>query len=413
MTRNVFALLLIVLLSRPGWPASSDDVDDALAKAESLYFEAQFAESIKVLLKVDESLRAHPERRDDRINVKLQLALAHIGLNDPLKAKSFLNDLYAIDPDYAMDAQQFPPKVMTLASQAKAEQEEIRCEVARIDARKRLTEGNARASFDLIALMKNKCDGLAVLEPELADLFYKLGADAYKRGVLPDAMQDFQAALKLVPKHDLAVQYMELTQSKLQLTADRLFLQWQRNFDSKAFIQAAADYRLLVSLNDEANTQMIADARNEYRAALTKLVETWNQACMHNDGATMSKVKADISDILPDPSFGEDIRERMTTCTKNGCLQMNSVLAMVRLKTRVNPELSPALQGFMHGSQTTVRVKARIDEEGNVTVGDADGSNSMVSAAVRTAVEKWKFTPVIDQSGSRCVDTEIPIFLKF
>ena len=104
MTRNVFALLLIVLLSRPGWPASSDDVDDALAKAESLYFEAQFAESIKVLLKVDESLRAHPERRDDRINVKLQLALAHIGLNDPLKAKSFLNDLYAIDPDYAMDA---------------------------------------------------------------------------------------------------------------------------------------------------------------------------------------------------------------------------------------------------------------------------------------------------------------------
>jgi len=413
MTRNVFALLLIVLLSRPGWPASSDDVDDALAKAESLYFEAQFAESIKVLLKVDESLRAHPERRDDRINVKLQLALAHIGLNDPLKAKSFLNDLYAIDPDYAMDAQQFPPKVMTLASQAKAEQEEIRCEVARTDARKRLTEGNARASFDLIALMKNKCDGLAVLEPELADLFYKLGADAYKRGVLPDAMQDFQAALKLVPKHDLAVQYMELTQSKLQLTADRLFLQWQRNFDSKAFIQAAADYRLLVSLNDEANTQMIADARNEYRAALTKLVETWNQACMHNDGATMSKVKADISDILPDPSFGEDIRERMTTCTKNGCLQMNSVLAMVRLKTRVNPELSPALQGFMHGSQTTVRVKARIDEEGNVTVGDADGSNSMVSAAVRTAVEKWKFTPVIDQSGSRCVDTEIPIFLKF
>ena len=171
MTRNVFALLLIVLLSRPGWPASSDDVDDALAKTESLYFEAQFAESIKVLLKVDESLRAHPERRDDRINVKLQLALAHIGLNDPLKAKSFLNDLYAIDPDYAMDAQQFPPKVMTLASQAKAEQEEIRCEVARTDARKRLTEGNAKASFDLIALMKNKCDGLAVLEPELADHF--------------------------------------------------------------------------------------------------------------------------------------------------------------------------------------------------------------------------------------------------
>jgi tetratricopeptide (TPR) repeat protein len=212
MTRNIFALLLVVLFSCSGWSASADDVDDALAKAETLYFEAQFAESIKVLLKVDELLRTRPERKQDRINVKMQLALAHVGLNDMQKAKSFLNELYAIDTDYAIDAQQFPPKVMTLAAQAKAEQEEVRCEVARTDARKRLSEGNAKATWDLVALMKDKCDGLAVLEPELADLFYKLGADAYKRGVLPDAMQDFQAALKLAPKHDLAIQYMELTQ---------------------------------------------------------------------------------------------------------------------------------------------------------------------------------------------------------
>jgi tetratricopeptide (TPR) repeat protein len=413
MARNIFALLLIVLLSCPGWTAQSDEVNDALAKAEALYFEAEFAESIKVLLRADELLRAHPERRQDRINVKLQLALAHIGLNDAQKAKSFLNDLYAMDPDYALDTAQFPPKVMTLAAQAKAEQEEIRCEVARTDARKRLTEGNAKATFDLVALMKNKCDGLAVLEPELAELFYKLGADAYRRGVLPEAMQDFQAALKLAPKHDLAIQYMELTQSKLQLTADRLFLQWQRNFDSKAYIQAAADYRILISLNDEANTQMIADARNEYRAALTKLVEAWNQACMHDDGATMNKVKADMADMLPDPSFGEDIRERMTTCMKSGCLQMTSVLAMARLKTRVNPELSPALQSFMHGSQVTVRVKTRIDEAGNVTVSNTEGGNPTINAAVRTAVEKWKFTPIIDAAGARCVETEIPIFLRF
>ena len=413
MAKNIFALLLIVLLGCPGWSASGDDVEDALAKAEALYFEAQFAESIKVLVQVDELLRTHPERRQDRINVKLQLALAHIGLNDPQKAKSFLNDLYAIDPDFVLDTQQFSPKVMTLAAQAKAEQEEIRCQVARTEARKMLTEGNARATFDLIALMKNKCNGLAVFEPELAELFYKLGADAYKRGVLPDAMQDFQAALKLVPKHDLAIQYMELTQTKLQLTADRLFLQWQKNFDSKAFVQAASDYRLLISLNDEANTQMIADARNEYRAALTRLVESWNQACMRDDGAAMNKVKAEMSDMLPDPSFGEDIREQMTTCNKSGCLQMSSGLAMARLKTRVNPELNAALQGFMRGQQVTVRVKTRIDESGNVTVSDTEGGNPTISAAVRAAVEKWKFTPIIDGAGSRCVDTEIPIFLRF
>jgi tetratricopeptide (TPR) repeat protein len=413
MARKVFAVLLMVLFSRPGWSRSPDEVDDALAKAEALYFEAQFAESIAVLTHVDELLRNQPARRQDKINVKLQLALAHVGLNDPQKAKAFLSDLYAIDPDYALDTQQFSPKVMTLAAQAKAEQQEIRCEAARTDARKNLADGNAKASLDLIGSMKDKCDGLTVLEPQLADLFYKLGADAYRRGDLPNAMQDFQTTLRLVPKHDLAIQYMELTQSKLQLTADRLFIQWQKNFDSKAFIQAAADYRVLVSIRDEGNNQMIADARNEYRKELTNLVDTWNQACMRGDEATMNSVKTEMSDLLPDPSFGEDIREHMTTCTKTGCLQMSSVLAMARLKTRVNPELNPALQGFMRGSQVTVRVKTRIDESGNVTVGDAQGANPTVNAAVRAAVERWKFTPIIDQNGSRCVDTEIPIFLRF
>jgi tetratricopeptide (TPR) repeat protein len=413
MARNIFALLLIVSLGRAGWSASSDEVEEALAKAEALYFEAQFAESVKVLTAIDELLRAHPERQQERITVKLQLALAHVGLNDPQKARSFLSDLFAIDPDYSLDTQQFSPKVMALATQAKAEQQEIRCEAVRADARNKLTQGNAKATSDLIVSMKFKCDGLVGFEPELAELFFKLGADAYKRGQLPDAMQDFQATLRIVPKHDLAIQYMELTQTKLQLAADRLFLQWQRNFDSKSFSQAASDYRLLISLNDEANTQMIADARSEYRKALTRLVEEWNQACMRGDDIAMNKIKAEMAELLPDPSFGEDIRERMAACTKNGCLQMNSVLAMARLKTRVNPEINPALQGFMHGSQITVRVKARIDEAGNVTVSSAEGGNPTVASAVGSAVERWKFTPIVDQNGLRCVDTEIPIFLRF
>src|SRR5438874_1112773 len=204
MARNVFALLLIVLFSRPGWSAPRDEVEDALAKAEALYFEAQFMESITVLMHVDELLRDQPDRRQDKINVKLQLALAHVGLNDPQKAKSFLSDLYAIDPDYSLDTQQFSPKVTTLAAQAKAEQDEIRCQAARTDARNKLTEGNAKVTSDLITSMRDKCDGLAALEPELAELFYKLGADAYKRGELPVAMQDFQATLRFAPKHDLA-----------------------------------------------------------------------------------------------------------------------------------------------------------------------------------------------------------------
>src|SRR5204862_784262 len=126
---------------------------------------------------------------------------------DPQKAKSFLSDLYAFDPDYSLDTQQFSPKVMTLAAQAKAEQDEIRCQAARTDARKRLTDGNAKASLDLIGSMKDKCDGLDVLEAQLADLFYRLGPYAYKRGVLPGAMEEVQATLGLVTTHARAVLY--------------------------------------------------------------------------------------------------------------------------------------------------------------------------------------------------------------
>jgi len=405
--------LLMISLGRFAWTAPLDEVSDALTRAQSLYYEAKFTESIRLLSHVDELLRTQPERLQEKISVKLQLALAHIGLNDTPKAKAFLRELYAVDGDYSLDAQQFSPKVIGLAAQAKAEQHEIRCQAAGAVVRKNLDAGNAKGSMDLIGSMKSKCSDLAALEPELAELFYKTGFEAYKRRELPDAIQNFQATLRLAPKHDLAGQYMELTQDKLQVTGDRLFLQWQKNFDSRDFVQAADDYRRLESFNDESNAQMIAQAQTEYRRALTNLVGLWNRACKSGDSAEMTSIGTQIAEMLPEPAFGEDIRGQMTTCTKTSCLQMNATMVMARLKTRVSPDISPALQDFVRESQITVQVKGRIDESGNVSVTGAEGSNSLVNAAVRAAVERWKFSPIADQSGPRCVDTEIPIVLKF
>jgi tetratricopeptide (TPR) repeat protein len=405
-----FAALLVAvqLTASPGPP---NEVSDALTRAQALYYEAKFKDSADLLLRVDEMLRPRPDRLQEKINVKLQLALDYIGMNDAVKAKSLLRELYALDPDYVIDAQQFSPKVLGLATEARTEQSEVRCQTTRDDVRKKLDAGNPRPVLELIGSMKSKCTGLTAFEPELAELFYKAGFESYKRGELSNALQNFQAALRLSPKHELANQYTDLTQSKLQVNADRLFIQWQRNFDSREFVQAAADYRHLVSFNDEANTQLIAQARTEYRKALTGFVETWNRSCMAGDTATMNTVRAQISELLPEPSFSEDIREKMTTCTKTGCLQMNTTLAMARVKSRVNPDLTPALQNFIRGTQLTVRVKARIDEAGNVTVSDVQGTNPSVNSAVRSAVERWKFSPIIDQNGSRCVDTEIPIVI--
>jgi len=36
----------------------------------------------------------------------------------------------------------------------------------------------------------------------------------------------------------------------------------------------------------------------------------------------------------------------------------------------------------------------------------------MMNTAIRTAIQQWKFSPIVDQTGPRCVETEIPIVIK-
>jgi outer membrane biosynthesis protein TonB len=58
------------------------------------------------------------------------------------------------------------------------------------------------------------------------------------------------------------------------------------------------------------------------------------------------------------------------------------------------------------------RVKVRIDENGNVSVKEIDGSTAYVNEAMRAAIERWKFLPAVVQDRRRCVETELPVLLK-
>ena len=91
---------------------------------------------------------------------------------------------------------------------------------------------------------------------------------------------------------------------------------------------------------------------------------------------------------------------------------METPLALARLKTRVDPVITKELRAFLK-SETVVRVKARINETGDVTVtGMPDNTNPVLNNVISNAVSQWKFTPIRDQSGPRCVDTEFSIVLK-
>jgi hypothetical protein len=113
--------------------------------------------------------------------------------------------------------------------------------------------------------------------------------------------------------------------------------------------------------------------------------------------------------MVPFPSFGDDIIAKMGTCVPVGCLQMESPSALTRLKTRVDPQFSSQVLSRLKGLPMTVRVKARIDVNGNVVSSEMRGGDFLLYSFIRTAVDQWKFAPALTGSGARCVDTEFPI----
>jgi len=439
----LFALLFAVQA-----PASSspDEIKDGLLRAETLYYEAKFVESIQLLAHVNDVLQSKPDRLQDKITTKLQLALANIGLNDTASAKTFLSEIYALDADYVIDAKQFSPKVIALATDAKNEQNKIRCQQAVDDTRKNLAAGDASGILNLLRSMKPKCPELAAFEPEAAELLYKAGLASYKQNDFPAALTSFRSALKLNPKHELATQYAELAESKQQIAGDRLLLQWQKNFEARQYKDAAADYKQIASLGDTANNQMLTRVTTEYRKALVPMVESFSRSCS-------SQIRSQINELLPEPTFAEDLRSKMADCVapaapaasaasaatgpapktvkndpktelpsskesvpstasaSSGCLAMDSQLALTRLKTRVDPEIPREARAYIQNSQVAVRLKTRIDPAGNVSVLETSGTNVILNNSVRTAVERWKFVPTQDANGPRCVETEILVMI--
>jgi TonB family protein len=409
-TGSILALLLILSAGGPGWSRPADEPREMLARALALYYEADFAKSIELLLRADDLLRQQSGTLQDKIDVKLQLALGFIGLNDSTKAKSYLEELYALDLDHRIDPQTFSPKVIQLADEAKAGQKELRCRSLTDQAHRQLEAGRSEAVVSLIASSEAKCPGLATLYPRAGELLFKEGLEAYKKSRMEEALQKFRHALRLEPKHELAAQYLDLTQSKQEIAADRALLAWRKDFSAGDYVLAARDYKDLLALS---RPETIEEIQTEYRRTLSSLVDLWNQACAKDDVATMEELRGRFNSMLPEPSFASDILAKMTTCKPTGCLQMTTPLVLTRLKSRIDPEFTAAELAQLKTSPLTVRVKARINEKGDVASSEVHDGNPMINRAVRAAFDQWKFTPTVVQGEPRCVDTEVPIVINF
>src|SRR5215475_2785091 len=234
--RNLLTVVILIAVSRPA--GAADEAAELLARAEALYYQADFAKSVELLLRADELLRDQSGNVQEKTGVKMQLALEYIGLNDSDKAKVYLEQLYALDPDHQFDPQTFSPKVIKLAEEARAEQNEMRCRQLSDQAVEQLAEGNSNDVLSVIESGRAKCPGLGDLYPKVGEVFFRDGVSAYKNSQMEMALEKFRAALRLDPKNELAGDYVDLTVSKLEVAADRALIAWHKDYESGDFASA-------------------------------------------------------------------------------------------------------------------------------------------------------------------------------
>lgn len=178
MTANMAVSFLLAAVAILKTFEPQDDVSKTVTRAEEAYYAARFEDSAAILTPLNTLLDAGPGRILDRIRVKLQLALAYIGLNQVDRARSLFSEVFDLDPQFELDREKFAPKVLNLAEAARS--------------------------------ARNKA---------AADVLYSQANEAYNRGDLDGASAKFRAVLTLDPHYDLATNYLNLIEEKRKVSA--------------------------------------------------------------------------------------------------------------------------------------------------------------------------------------------------
>jgi tetratricopeptide (TPR) repeat protein len=430
MATILFIFILAGIRAFSQAPAGEIEIDATLARAQNAYYEARFDEAIALLAPLNTALDSDAdqvERIQDKIRVKLQLALALIGMNQLAEAKARFSEVYDLNPQFSLDRARFAPKVVLLFEEAKAAREEAKCHTMceRVD---RPTASNPDAVVNVLE-GGPACSCSLPRHLQAAEVVYADATEAYKRGALPEALFKMRTVLMLNPDDHKAAHYVDLIEQKLKMSLDQMLSNWQAQFNEADYAAASESYRQLVSSDFAAKAEPVEDIRAEYRKTLTKLAQSWNEACTVQDRVSMDQFRDQANELVPDTWIGRDILDQMNNCPEKipppvetaavkpppapeapqTCLQVPSKIALLRLKTRVDPEIP--LEQRLNGS-SKVRAAVRIDEEGNTSVHGLQGGSPVTNRAVVTAVKNWKFYPALVDNHARCVETELPIELK-
>ena len=281
MATILFTLILVGTRAFSQAPAAETEIDATLARAQNAYYEARFDEALALLAPLNTALDSEDEqeRIQDRIRVKLQLALTLIGMNQLAEAKAHFSEVYDLNSQFSLDRARFAPKVVLLFEEAKAARKETKCHTMceRID---RPTASNPDAVLN-VPEGGPACSCSLPRHLQAAEVVYADAMEAYKRGALPEALFKMRTVLMLNPDDHKAAHYADVIEQKLKMSLDQMVSNWQAQFNEADYAAASETYRQLVSSDFAAKAEPVEDIRAEYRKTLTKLAQSWNEACPH------------------------------------------------------------------------------------------------------------------------------------
>jgi hypothetical protein len=416
MLRYGLIFWLVAALGPSGLRPRQSDIDAQLNRSEELYYEAKFKESVDLLTALEKSIQSRPDDLPQKVRIKLQLALGYFALDDLKSARSHFAEMCALDSKCSIEVEKYPPKVVNLFDEVKAAQKDSRCHMICDSISSRLAAGQIEAATQQLSTATDddrRCGCVVEVLRTAAEQAFRDGSEAFMRDEFATAAKHFHDALRLDPGYALPLQYLSLTQAKVRLAADQKLVEWRKNFDARNFSQAAARYRELMTMTVEgAADPAIQQIRTEYQKAAATSKQEWDAACRSRNTVTMDRLRQDAGLMLPDPAMARDLTDQMTGCSAKLCVRMDVELAMLRMKSGNQPQIPPGLQKTLDNARArTVRVESRIEENGDVSVLTVLGENTAINNIVRSAVEKWKFSPTILENETRCVETVFPIVI--
>jgi hypothetical protein len=307
--------LFVSAVSSAGQSTTPTDVQATLSRAEALYDQAQFQQAIQLLTPLDVALRNQPDRARDSIAVKLQLALAYVGLDEMSAAKARFEELCGLDPEYKLDPQQFAPKILELFNEAQGDQSKARCSAVCAEAKRLLNEGILEPLAELISTSPKSCSCLTDAAREAADMAQTQGLEAYNNGDFEQAQQSFKIALALDSQNALAAQYIDLTDMRFQLEVDRLVLDWRKNFEAHNFQQAGTIYFRLASPRLAQKAGPVLDQiRADYRKETYSIADAWKKKCAADPRLLPDESLNQARGMLPNLWIAQDIIAQIKPC---------------------------------------------------------------------------------------------------